>query len=169
MNHPVHPVQPVLPLEFRQAMRNWTTGVTIVTVSYQGIQHGMTVSSFASVSLTPATVLISMERDARTHDMLVESGNFGVTILAAEQQDLSERFAGEHTEFENRFEGLKTFTLVSGVPFLEGGLAYFDCRVIERYALTTNSLFLGEIMALREGPDNPPLVYHNRQYRQLQV
>jgi flavin reductase (DIM6/NTAB) family NADH-FMN oxidoreductase RutF len=162
------PNQPVNPLEFRQAMRNWTTGVTIVTVSYQGFQHGMTVSSFASVSLTPATVLISLEREARTHDLLVESGNFGVTILTGGQQAISERFAGELTEFENRFEGLNTFTLVSGVPFLEGGLAFFDCRVIQTYALTTNTLFLGEVMAVQEGQTDPPLLYFNRQYRRLQ-
>ncbi|HEX9616624.1 MAG TPA: flavin reductase family protein [Anaerolineales bacterium] len=162
------PAQPVNPLEFRQAMRNWTTGVTIVTVSYQGIQHGMTVSSFASISLTPATVLISLERDARTHDLLIESGNFGVTILTAGQQALSERFAGEQTELENRFEGLKTFTLISGVPFLEGGLAFFDCCVIKTHGLTTNTLFLGEVMAVQEGAPGPPLLYSNRQYRRLQ-
>lgn len=162
------PAQPVNPLDFRQAMRNWTTGVTIVTVSYLGIQHGMTVSSFASVSLTPATVLISLEREARTHDMLVEAENFGVTILASGQQAISERFAGERTEYENRFEGLNTFTLVSGVPFLEGGLTFFDCRVIERFVLTTNTLFLGEVVALQDNPAGRPLLYHNRQYRELQ-
>lgn len=162
------PAQPVNPLEFRRVMRNWTTGVTIVTVNHQGIQHGMTVSSFASISLTPATVLISLERNARTHDLLLESGNFGVTILGAGQQALSERFAGEHTEFENRFEGFQTFTLVSGVPFLEGGLAFFDCRVINTHALVTNTLFLGEVMAVQEGEPGPPLLYYNRQYRRLQ-
>jgi flavin reductase (DIM6/NTAB) family NADH-FMN oxidoreductase RutF len=162
------PAQPVNPLEFRQAMRNWSTGVTIVTVNYQGFQHGMTVSSFASISLTPATVLVSLEREARTHDLLVESGNFGVTILTAGQQKVSERFAGEFTEFENRFEGFNTFTLVSGVPFLEGGSAFFDCRVIQTYSLATNTLFLGEVMAVQEGMAGPPLLYYNRQYRRLQ-
>lgn len=162
------PAQPVSPLEFRKAMRNWSTGVTIVTVNHKGFQHGMTVSSFTSISLTPATVLISLERDARTHDLLLESGYFGVTILTAGQQAVSERFAGENTEFEDRFAGLETFTLVSGVPFIEGGLAFFDCRVIQTYALTTNTLFLGEVLAVREGAAGPPLLYYNRQYRRLQ-
>jgi cob(II)yrinic acid a,c-diamide reductase len=162
------PAQPVHPLEFRNAMRNWATGVTIVTVNHRGVQHGMTVSSFTSISLTPATVLISLERDARTHDMLIESGNFGVTILSTEQQALSERFAGEQTESENRFEGLNTFTLVSGVPFLEGGLAFFDCRVIRTHGLTTNTLFLGEVLAVQDGAAGSPLLYFNRQYNRLQ-
>ena len=162
------PAQPVHPLEFRQAMRNWTTGVTVVTVNHLGFQHGMTVNSFTSISLTPATVLISLERDARTHDMLIESGNFGVTILTSGQQAISERFAGELTEFENRFEGLDTFTLVTGVPFLEGGLAFFDCRVIKTHGLATNTLFLGEVLAVREGAAGSPLLYYNRQYQRLQ-
>jgi flavin reductase len=128
----------------------------------------MTVSSFTSISLTPATVLISLERNARTHDMLVETGNFGVTILSAEQQALSERFAGEQTESENRFEGLNTFTLVSGVSFLEGGLAFFDCRVFKTHGLATNTLFLGEVLAVQEGSAGSPLLYFDRQYNRLQ-
>jgi flavin reductase (DIM6/NTAB) family NADH-FMN oxidoreductase RutF len=158
---------PVDPLELRLAMRNWATGVTIVSVVYQGVQHGMTVSSFTSVSLNPPTVMISLERISRTHEMLVQSGYFGVTILTNRQQEISDRFAGRETEFSDRFAGLTTFTLASGVPFIEGGLAFFDCRLVASHLSGTNTLFLGEVIAIQPGEQGEPLLYFNRRYNRL--
>jgi flavin reductase (DIM6/NTAB) family NADH-FMN oxidoreductase RutF len=160
---------PVDPLELRLAMRNWATGVTIVSVVVQGVQHGMTVSSFTSVSLTPPTLMISLERISRTHEMLVESGYFGATILTSRQQEISDRFAGRDTEYTDRFAGLTTFTLVSGVPFIDGGLAFFDCRVIASHISGTNTLFIGEVIAVQPGEPGEPLLYFDRRYRRLQV
>jgi flavin reductase (DIM6/NTAB) family NADH-FMN oxidoreductase RutF len=160
--------QPVDALEFRLAMRKWPTGVTIATVSYQGIQHGMTVSSFTSISLTPPTVLISLERVSRTHDLVVQCGYFGVTILSDRQQPISDRFAGRHTEYEDRFANLKTFSLQTGALFIEGGLAFFDCHVIDILESGTNTLFFGEVLAAQLGEAGSPLVYYDQQYRRLQ-
>ena len=159
---------PVDPLDLRLAMRNWATGVTIVSVMHQGVQHGMTVSSFTSVSLTPPAVLVSLERISRTHDMLMQSGNFGVTILSSQQQKISDRFAGRHTEHEDRFANLTTFTLVSGVPFIAGGLAFLDCRVIVSHTSGNNTLFIGEVIAAQPEEPGEPLLYFDRRYRRLQ-
>jgi flavin reductase (DIM6/NTAB) family NADH-FMN oxidoreductase RutF len=155
------------PEEFRQVMRQWATGVTIVSVAHQGIRHGMTVNSFTSLSLHPPLVLISLEHGTRTHEILLESGIFGVTILSSHQQDISDRFAGRHTEELDRFQGLETFTLVSGVPFLTGGIAFFDCRVIHSHEAATHTIFIGDVMAMDVHPEDPPLIYFNRDYRGL--
>jgi flavin reductase (DIM6/NTAB) family NADH-FMN oxidoreductase RutF len=148
-------------------MRQWATGVTIVSVEYRGIRHGMTVNSFTSLSLHPPLVLISLERGTRTHEILLESGTFGVTILSSHQQDISDRFAGRHTEEQDRFQELKTFTLVSGAPFLAGGIAFFDCRVVHSHEAATHTLFIGDVMALDVHPEDPPLIYFDRDYRGL--
>ena len=158
---------PVDPNDLRLAMRRWVTGVTIVSVEYQGIQHGMTVSSFTSVSLEPPTILVSLERVARTHGLVLKAGSFGVTILSTEQEEVSDRFAGRKTEYENRFLNLKTHTLVSNAPFIDGGLAFFDCRVISTLDSGTHTLFVGEVLAVEFEDGEEPLLYYNQQYRRL--
>ena len=75
----------------RQAMRFWATGVTIVTAAHAGIQHGMTVSSFTSISITPPQVLVSVAHNTRTHDLIKHSQHFGVTILDESQMEISDR------------------------------------------------------------------------------
>jgi flavin reductase (DIM6/NTAB) family NADH-FMN oxidoreductase RutF len=151
----------------RLAMRQWATGVTIVTSALNGKRHGMTVSSFTSVSLVPALVLVSIERVVRTHKLVSQSGVFGVSILADEHKQISDRFAGRESELEDRFKGLQTLTLETGAPLLYDGLANFDCKVIGQHEAGSHSLFIGLVVAVRVGNSGKPLIYYDRQYRQL--
>src|SRR5690348_9822482 len=114
----------------RQAMRFWVTGVTIVTAAHHGVQHGMTVSSFTSLSLTPPQILVSLAQNTRTHDLVTHSRSFGISVLSAGQQDVSDRFAGRIEDEPDRLTGLATFTLVTGAPMILGGLAHLDCHVV---------------------------------------
>jgi len=153
--------------DVRRAMRQWATGVTIVSAQYQGRRHGMTVNSFTSLSLHPPLVLVSLEQTAQTHQLVQQAGHFGVTILGQSQREISERFAGRLTESGDRFSGLETFTLVSGAPLLTQGLAWFDCRVVATYPAGTHTIFVGEVIAVRDEAKEPPLLYYNRDYRQI--
>ncbi len=110
--------QIVDPESMRRAMRNWATGVTIVTSIYNGTRHGMTVSSFTSVSIDPAMVLVSLQDNARTHRLVKESGVFAISILDQSQIAISDRFAGRQTEKLDRFLSVDTFTLVTGAPLI---------------------------------------------------
>ena len=152
----------------RQVMRRWSTGVTIVTAQHQGVRHGMTVSSFTSVSLQPPLVLVMLEQSTRTHALVSSSGFFGVNILSTEQKTTSECFAGQECEDEDRFAGLETHSLVSGAPLITGSLAYLDCRVVAKFFSGSNTLFIAEVLAAQAGEKAPPLVYFDRKYRQLQ-
>lgn len=153
---------------FRQAMRRWASGVTVVTSRFGEVQHGMTVSSFTSVSLAPPLVLVSIEQSTRTHEMIEQSGIYGVTILDHTQQEVSDCFAGRHTEHEDRFLHIRTFTLVTGAPLLEKGLASFDCRVVSAYPAGSHTLFIAEVLAASIGPGDAPLIYYHRAYRRLE-
>jgi len=155
------------PEQLRVAMRAWTTGVTIVTASHNGERHGMTVSSFTSISLNPALISISLQAPSRTYELVTQSGAFGLTILSEDQQELSELFAGRSTDLADRFTGLETDTLITGSPLIKGGLAWLDCRVVHEYDGGMNALFIGEVVAARGTGEGTPLVYHNRKYRQL--
>jgi len=150
----------------RQAMRHWATGVTVVTTAHQGRRHGMTVSSFTSVSLNPPLVLVALERKTRTRTMVAAEGVFAVTVLSQGDQAVSNRFAGR-MEGEDRFAGLETFSLVTGAPLLRAGEAWLDCRVVQQVEAGTHTIFIGEVVAARAGEAFAPLLYFNRAYRRL--
>lgn len=153
----------------RETMRAWSSGVTVVTAAHDGMRHGMTVSSFTSVSLDPPLIIISLQSGSLTHALVSAGGGFAVTILAEDQQELSERFAGRMLESGNRMAGLETESLVTGAPCLKGGLACLDCRVVQSIPAGDNTLFLAEVLAVRSGEraGSRPLVYHNQRYRRL--
>jgi flavin reductase (DIM6/NTAB) family NADH-FMN oxidoreductase RutF len=153
--------------ELRDVLRFWATGVSIVSAAHGDVQHGMTVNSFASLSLEPPLVSVALEKITRTHGLVDLSGAFGVSFLAEGQKGVSERFSGMATELQNRYAGLKTFTLETGSPLLEGALAWLDCRVTERHAAGTHTVFFAEVAAARFEGDAPPLLYFNRGYRKL--
>lgn len=155
------------PENLRAAMRAWSAGVTVVTTVYEGTKHGMTVNSFTSISLDPATITISMQSGSRTHDLLLKSRVFGLTILSLAQSKISDRFAGRAPEIEDRFSGLQTETLVTGSPLLVGGLAWLDCSVVQTVDIGTSTLFISRVLDARGLSDEQPLIYHNRNYWNL--
>lgn len=154
------------PEQLRLAMRVWSSGVTVVTAAHDGEQHGMTVSSFTSVSLEPPLVIISLHTESRTHRLVHAANAFAVSILSADQRAISDRFAGR-TDDEDRFIGLDTETLVTGAPAIKNTLARLDCRVIQVISAGMNTIFLAEVVAARSGGDGLPLVYHDRRYWNL--
>ena len=154
--------------QLREVMRRWTSGVTVVSVNHRGKEHGMTVSSFTSVSLDPPLVTISLMKDSRTLELITRSNSFAITILSRGQTEISTVFAGQIGDDEDRFAGLETKRLASGSSVIKGGLAYLDCEVFEIYEFASNSLIIGEVIAADIGEQDKPLLYFDQQYHQLQ-
>jgi flavin reductase (DIM6/NTAB) family NADH-FMN oxidoreductase RutF len=155
------------PEQLRHAMRAWTTGVAVVTSAHNGIRYGMTVNSFTSISLDPPLISVALKKLTHTHDLVENSGEFAVTILAAHQKGLSDIFAGKHPEINDRFAGVETETLVLQPPLIKNGLAYFNCRVVNAIPVGENTLFIAAVIAARGKGEGDPLVYHNRTYWKL--
>lgn len=157
----------------RLAMRHWVTGVSIVTSKAGEHTHGMTVNSFVSISLDPPLVTVTMNNDTRTFSLVQESGVFAVTVLSDIQVALAERFAGRGPEPVDRMAGLDHFSLVTGAPLIQGGVAFIDCRVVFQYPMPRSTLLIGEVLAAQTVSPNPgdgnrpPLVYFNRTFTGL--
>lgn len=151
----------------RRAMRAWTTGVAIVTSIHEGHQYGMTVNSFTSISLEPPLISVTLKRLTHTHDLVVKSGMFAITVLTAAQKELSDRFAGKIPDIIDRFDGLQTETISLDAPVFKEGMAYFDCRVVSSMPVGENTLFVAEVLDARGEGEGEPLVYHNREYWRL--
>lgn len=160
-------MQPI-PELLRQAMRHWTTGVSVVTSQFEGHRHGMTVGSFTSISLDPPRVVITLANRTRTCALVRQSGRFGVSILHTGQQEISDRFAGRIPEGGDRFQELATFTSSNGMLMLEGSLAGLDCQVVHTYEMPESTLFVAEVLEVFISNDEgEPLLYHNRSYRRM--
>lgn len=155
--------------QFRDALRHFPSGVTVVTINSGEQIHGLTVSAFASVSPEPPLIAVIIDHRHRAHALLEREGAvFAVNILRQDQIHLSDRFAW--VEDEDRFlEGSWT-TEVTAAPVLADALAWLDCTILSRHVAGTHTIYVGEVQASGvPQPDGPPLVYWNRGYRQLEL
>jgi flavin reductase (DIM6/NTAB) family NADH-FMN oxidoreductase RutF len=153
--------------QLRHAMRAWTTGVAVITATHEGQRYGMTVNSFTSISLDPPIISVTLKRLTHTHELVEKSGEFSMTFLSANQDDLSDRFAGKIPDIDDRFEGVQTETMTIDAPLLKGGLAYLNFRVMNSIPVGENTLVLAEVIAARGEGEGDPLVYHNRVFWKL--
>jgi flavin reductase (DIM6/NTAB) family NADH-FMN oxidoreductase RutF len=155
------------PERLRSVLRLWASGVTVVTAQHQGVLHGMTVSSFSSVSLDGSLVAVNIERRTRTHRLISESGSFAICILQAGQRDLAQRFGGALPDHADRFSGLDYSLGELGNPIPAGCLAAMECKIAAAHPAETHTVFLGEVFAVQFAEAGTPLLYFNRKYRQL--
>ena len=152
---------------YRDVLRHFPAGVTLVTVRAGGENHGLTVSAFASVSPEPPLVAVMIDHKHRAFERLERpDAVFAVNILGEEQHALSDRFAWEPEE--DRFLAGDWTTAVTGAPVLADALGWLDCTIHSRHRAGTHSLYIGEVVASRvPRPGDSPLVYWNRGYRGL--
>ena len=156
------------PQQFRDALRHFPSGVTLVTIRAGEIVHGLTVSAFASISPEPPLVAIFVDHKHRAHDLLERSeAVFAVNVLAADQRELSELFAWRPDE--ERFTRGSWSVATTGAPVLADALAWLDCSIESRAVVGTHSLYVGRVLACATPrPGQAPLVYWNRGYRALE-
>src|ERR1700690_1441178 len=112
--------------EFRKAMGCFATGVTVITVDFEGEVQGMTANAFASVSLDPPLVLVCVDHKARTHAHLHAKKRFGVNVLAEGQRAISDYYARPdraHDQAEQE-AGASFDRTPHGTPVLHGALGF---------------------------------------------
>ena len=143
---------------FKHAMRHVPTGVTVVTTLKDGEPRGITVNAFASVSADPPTLLICINREARSYLFISASGLFCVNILAGEQRHLAEHFSGKVRE--HQFDDIAYRVDATGAPVLAGSIAHFDCRLEEEHHVGSHSIMIGRVLSCAARPGSP-LGYFN--------
>lgn len=148
--------------EFRRALGSWASGVTVVTASTAGVDHGMTVSSFTSVSLVPPLVSVCLDLGTRTLELVQISGAFAVNVLAADQAADSNHFASRATE-DRRLEGRSFTRGGNGCALLDGALVHLECDVFGIHAAGDHLIVVGRVSRVSVR-DAEPLMYFRGAY-----
>ena len=152
---------------FREVLRHFPSGVTIVTIAVNGERHGLTVSAFASISPNPPLITVAIDHRHSAEHLLQQPGAvFAVNILAEDQRALSDRFAW--VKNEDRFAQGNWTTAETGAPILADALAWLDCTIHHRFDAGTHTIYIGLVQASSvPRPEQPPLLYWNRNYHRL--
>lgn len=147
--------------KFRNALGRFASGITVITVEYEGRAHGMTANSFVSVSLDPPLILVSLDNRSFMHRVLPSVGRFGISVLRHDQEPLSNHFAGRtvpdlHLRFVAR----------EGIPFLDGAIAHFVVQLQDVHPAGDHTLYIARVEHF-EWNDDKPLLFYAGQYRHL--
>jgi flavin reductase (DIM6/NTAB) family NADH-FMN oxidoreductase RutF len=130
-------------LQFRQALSQFATGVTIITGRMDDASFfGVTINSFNSVSLQPPLVLWSLAHAAASMERFATTRAYVINVLAGDQMELAQRFARPAAE---RFDSLPFALSERGIPVLAGTVAWFECHHRSRYSEGDHAIFVGEV------------------------
>jgi flavin reductase (DIM6/NTAB) family NADH-FMN oxidoreductase RutF len=153
--------------KLRAVMRCYPQGVTVAATTFMNRRWGLTVSSFTSLSLDPPLVLICISKASRAHEAFTASGHFTISVLAEDQREVSELFAGRMGGDADRFSRASALETRRGLPILAGAIAWLECERWALYDGGDHTIIVGRVLdgaVLREAK---PLVYYRRRYARL--
>lgn len=149
---------------FKSGMRQLAASVCLVTTRNEaGVRSGLTATAVCSVSADPPTLLVCVNQQNGSYSAIRESGKFAVNVLAAKNQDLSDRFASA-VSGDERFDHGQWSELVTGAPVLDSALVNFDCIVRSFVDVGSHGVFFGEVQAVRVSDETDPLLYSKGRY-----
>lgn len=153
------------PDAFRSVMGRFATGVTVVTLPSDP-PHGITVNAFASVSLSPPLVLVCIDHDTTAYELLDDgAGGYGVNVLAADQRELGEHFAGMRDLDPVPFESEPTRTETSGAPLFENALATLDCTLDTAHEAGDHTIYIGAVESAEVlRPEADPITFYTGEW-----
>jgi flavin reductase (DIM6/NTAB) family NADH-FMN oxidoreductase RutF len=154
---------------FRRVTGRFATGICVVSTSFDGIDHAMTVSAFNSVSLEPLLVMVCVEKITRFHEAVLQSGAWAVSVLGEDAEPLSRWFAEKGRPTHAQMADHRHHPgPVTGMPVLEAAIAVIECRTWAVYDGGDHDVVLGEVVGVSADPDpRGPLLYVEGRYRRL--
>lgn len=152
--------------EFRAAMAGLASSVHVVAAQRGDERVGRTVTSILSLSAQPPAVLVSIDIVSRLADIIAKTGGFSLAMLADDQGEIGDAFAGR-VPAERRFDIGQWSAWPSGQPLLAGAATMLDCEVIGSMETGTHVLFAGAIVEAETDTSRSPLLWHRHRYHGL--
>ena len=155
--------------DFKAALSSWASGVTVVTTKSQDLVYGLTVSAFASLSLDPQLIMVSINDKSQFLGMVKESNQFAVSILAREQEPISNFFAKSGREPARDFGEIGIKESNKGLPIIEGSVAHLACTVHAWLDQGDHMILVGAVDEAGSDESKKPLLYYRRGYRSIEI
>jgi flavin reductase (DIM6/NTAB) family NADH-FMN oxidoreductase RutF len=149
--------------ELREVMRSFPSGICVVTIEHEDHRTGLTVGSLVSLSLDPPLVGFALGRQAQLHELLRGAGQFGVSLLAGDQEAVAQHFARSVPPIA-LWSGIELRDDVEGPPLISGSLAWLRCRVYAEHPVGDHTFFVGEVVWAEIASRDPALVYVRQGY-----
>ncbi len=155
--------------DFRNGMALLTGAVNVITTAGETGRFGFTASAVCSVTDTPPTLLVCMNRSSSSHCHFKDNGILSVNVLGAHHQQISQAFASR-IPMDERFTHGEWTTLLTGSPVLSDALVSFDCRIRQMNDVGTHTIFYCEVEAIKMNENKESchgLIYFNRCYHHI--
>lgn len=151
--------------DFRDCVGCFATGVTVITIKCDEEKYrGITINSFASVSLNPPLVLFSLDKAAHSYEPFINSDVFNINILSEKQQEVSEEFATPSVVDWDKID----YSLgENDSPLLTGSIAYIECEKYQEFDGGDHTIFVGRVAKLKKVSNEKPLLYFHGNYAQI--
>lgn len=152
---------------FRTGMSRLAAAVNIITTSGPAGRAGFTASAVCSVTDSPPTLLVCLNRSASIYETFAGNGTLCVNTLSPEHEDLSRLFGGG-TPVDERFAAASWTLSQSGSLILDGAAVAFDCRVMKTTDVGSHTVFFCEVIAITHNEQADGLIYFDRAYHRVQ-
>jgi len=151
---------------FRHVLGHYPTGVSVITSADASGRPagGMVVGTFTSVSLDPPLVAFLPDKASTSWPLIAATGRFCVNVLSVEQEDLCRQFSARGGD---KFAGVAWHPSPSGLPILDGVVAWVDCRIEQVVESGDHYIVVGRVLDLAGAPDAQPLAFHRGAFSQL--
>lgn len=144
-------------------MRSFPSGICVVTIELEGTRTGLTVGSLASLSLEPPLVGFALGQQAQLHELLRGAGEFGVSLLAADQEAIAQHFARSVPPIA-LWTGVAVREDAGGPPLIADSLGWLRCSVQAEHPTGDHTLFVGQVEWAEVVSAAPALVYVRHGY-----
>jgi flavin reductase (DIM6/NTAB) family NADH-FMN oxidoreductase RutF len=152
--------------EFRQLMRRHPAAVTIIATGSAPHRTGLTATAVMSLSMDPSSIVCAVNRASFSYTKILQNKSLSVNTLALQHVSLAKVFSGQATlSGEDRFADEDWCTLTTGAPVLKSAVISLDCELLQTIETGSHALMIGKVVAGRQSPDEPALVYADGQWR----
>ncbi len=151
---------------FRETASRFASGVTVAAAAHGGLQHAITATAFASLSLEPPLILLALDRAGQLIGLVRDSGHVGLSVLSLGQEEIGRRASARGRRLQELIDEATTTTVVTGAPLLMGALAWFDCNVQSISEHGDHAIIVGLVVAAAS-TEGEPLLYFGRRYHRL--
>ncbi len=153
--------------QFKEVVSKFASGVTVVTTADDQGFHGVTVSSFCSLSLDPPLVLVCIDKSIQSHDLITSAPKFVVNFLSRGQTFLAEQFSGQTPLADPQFTRVAHAVRDSGLPLISHTVAWIECDAWAAYDGGDHTIFVGRATSGELGEEDDPLLYFDREFTEL--